>query len=387
MSQVARGWSAADVIHVCVCSLSLQSLGGVLPSLSINYFDSASFDPSALSKPVVYVMPSMSHSGLVTRSPAGRKAKQGVAGWWEEVVGFGSQFGVDLNKFRVVSSSPLGGPYGTTSPLSVNPLNGKPYRASFPLITPLDQARVHAFLLDHLGVKKVHAIVGASMGGMQVLQFAVHFPERYDRVIAICTTGQTSPSTQALRSVQRAAVRMDPHYANGDYADAPPPQNVGPRAGMGIARMFGTICYRSRAEFDARFSNRPLEQPVQTAAHTTPAYLFEVERYLHHQADTFTGRYDANCYLTLSQCMDLMDLASAAPITSPSATSVIAASASTSPVPPLSYEQACSFVPASKQLMLLPIASDALIPPAEMERLARSVESTGARETMSLIAQ
>ena len=321
-------------------------------------------------------MPSMSHSAFVTRSITERTAATKTkAGWWEDVVNESEQAGINLNKFRVISASPMGGPYGTTSPLSVNPLTGQQYRSSFPIITPLDQARVHAMLLDHLGIAKVHAIVGASMGGMQVLQFAVHYPARYDRVIAICTTGQTMPSTQALRSVQRAAVRMDPHFHDGNYADDATGQSGGPIAGMGIARMFGTICYRSRAEFDARFSNRMLthQQREQPSASTpsssssssasssspSPSPLFEVEKYLFHQASTFTGRYDANCYLTLSQCMDLMDLATPTPQQSGTNQSR------------LTYEQACQSIPASKQFLLLPIASDALIPAEEMERLGR----------------
>lgn len=365
--------------------LVFQSLGSTLPALSINYFDSLSFDPLAASKPCIYIMPSMSHSALVCRSPAHRASHSGPAGWWEEVVGFGDHFGINLDRFRVLSASPLGAPYGTTSPLSIDPRNGRQYRAQFPLITPLDQARVHAYLLDHLGIRRVHAIVGASMGGMQVLQFAVHFPQRYDRIIAIATTAQTSPSTQALRGVQRAAVRTDPFFADGNYADAPAGSagSVGPVAGMGVARMVGTICYRSREEFDARFDHRPIRHvdaviddastsPPPPPAATSPPHLFEVEQYLRHQAATFTGRYDANCYLTLSACMDLMDIGGTH-VTHPSQAEL--ASGAPSAVA-WSYEHACSAVPAEKQILLLPIASDALIPPAELERLARSERNT-----------
>lgn len=445
---IAPGTRVVEIPHPL-----LLSQGDVLPSFTINYFDSAFFDAQAHGKPIVYIMPSMSHSALVTRTTEQRRAaataddeekkhkkkkrphaeersrsvsKNGTAGdpqpkgWWEDIVGHGDHFGINLERFRVISASPLGGPYGTTSPLSLDPRTNRAYRASFPLITPLDQAHVHATLLDHLGIAKVHAVVGASMGGMQVLQFAVHYPSRYSRVIAICTTGQTSSSTQALRCVQRAAVRMDPAWQGGDYADGPTSSEgasaVGPIAGMSIARMFGTICYRSREEFDARFSNKLLKQtsrhameasahanhpaqataaspssPATAAAGATPPsstssvpdVLFDVERYLFHAASSFTGRYDANCYLTLSACMDLQDLAWEPPAIRPPFAEGASSSRARARTPhvghSLSYEHACALIPHEKQFLLLPIASDALIPPAEMERLASVLGSQGKR--------
>jgi homoserine O-acetyltransferase len=337
------------------------SLGGgsLAGPLRLNYFDSAWEDldgpEAACAKPVVLIMPSMSHSALVVRGEAERaKDQQNAAaagaaaasaaggtdgqaapappaprGWWEIIVGRGPSFGIDLAHFRVLAASPLGTPYGSTSPLTPDPSSstGRAYHASFPLITPLDQARLYAYLLDYLSIERVHAVVGSSMGGMQALQFARLYPERYERVAALCTTPRTSSSTQALRAVQRAAVRSDPDFCGGDYADAKcaegKPNNAGPVNGLAIARMFGTICYRSREEFDLRFDSRPKcdavnafsqrqqqqqQQPSSSRSPSSFPPLFDVESYLRHAASTFTGRYDANCYLTLSQCMDLMDL-------------------------------------------------------------------------------
>lgn len=470
--QRGREASASDIgaanIHPYTRTLKIDrnlklSLGGSLPSLTINYFDSAWFDEDKddggkhgdaqrQSKPIVYIMPSMSHSAFVTRPErfktkpkrmpnANRSRKSnststsakvnvtsttegqlhsGMAGWWEDVVGSGAQYGIDLRQFRVISASPLGAPYGTTSALSPDTrpnAEGRYYRARFPLITPLDQARVHAMLLDELGIDSVHAVVGASMGGMQCLQFAVHYPHRYDRLIAMCTTGQTSPSTQALRSVQRSAVRSDANYFEGEYADH---AADGPVAGMSIARMVGTICYRSREEFDKRFDQKPIRiglsseslenecaatrspptctsavsSSSDTAAHSTSSSpspstpgsmlyssscttapqscsipLFEVERYLAYQASTFTSRsrYDANCYLTLSHCMDLMNLA------------YETVNAVDGTKERTSYDAACATIPKDKQFLLLPCASDALIPPHEMERLASVLGGQGKR--------
>jgi len=313
--------------------------GGKLPKLDINY---AVYNHKATHLPVVYIMPSMSHSAHVLRdtSPEDLKEenKEGdntptPIGWWEEVVGYGSKFGIDLNKFRVISASPLGGPYGSSSPCSLNPETpGELYRSHFPQITPADQARAHATLLDYLGIHKVHAVVGASMGGMQALEFAAQFPDRYDRFVSICSTGRTSPSTVALRSIQRSVVESDPNYLDGYYLQ---PYN-GPFMGLGLARKIGTICYRSREEFDKRFEWAADEN-----------HSFEVERYLSHQASTFRERYDANSYLLLSRCMDLMDLGKGFS----------------------SYEEGVSRIPPDKQGMLLPIKQDALIPASEMIHL------------------
>lgn len=130
------------------------------------------------------------------------------------------------------------------------------------------------------------------MGGMQVLQYSCLYPDRWQRAVAIAATGRTSPSTVALRSVQRSAVMADPKYNNGHYS-----QGDGPTIGLGIARRIGTISYRSRQEFDHRFNWTPDKH-----------HRFEVEQYLDHAAQSFQTRYDANCYLLLSRCMDLMNL-------------------------------------------------------------------------------
>jgi len=189
--------------------------------------------------------------------------------------------------------------------------------------------------------------------------------------------------------VQRAAVRSDPHYAGGDYADYSSSGNAGPLHGMAIARMFGTICYRSREEFDLRFSHRPKHAGVQAhqthpaSASLTPVPallppLFDVESYLRHAASTFTGRYDANCYLTLSQCMDLMDMGQPEQV-SAAATGTAAKHAADEVLPSQSLEQACSVIPHNAQFLLLPVASDALIPAGELERLGSVLGAHGRR--------
>ena len=334
------------------------------PTLPLPYLDvdfSLVGNPAG---PTVFIFPSMSHSSHVTRplplrsSPA---SPSDPAGWWEAVVGWGPHYGVDLRVFNVLSASPLGAPFGSSSPLSPDP-SGRAYRASFPSITPLDQARCHEALLRHLtqgaGVGDMargtpfeswrprlplYAVVGSSMGGMAAIHFACHFPAACHRVVVICSTPLTSPSTQALRSTQRAAVRMDPAYAGGAYGTAPV-------AGMKLARMLGTICYRSREEFDERFS-----------PHVGEGGRFPVERYLDHVGWAFGGRYDANCYLLLSECMDRMDVGQRMGEGR------------------RSYEEAVRGVGRESEWLVLPVTEDALIPAEESDRWASALGGVGVR--------
>jgi len=287
----------------------------------------------------ILLCPSMSNS---VHAVDGIDPDDGVEhrGWWRKVVGHGPEFGIDLNKFQVIVGAPMGSPFGSTSPLT--PVDHtkdarKIFRASFPQITPRDQALHQKLLLDELGVEKVYAVVGGSMGGMQVLQYAANFPGTYERFAAIAATAQTSPGTVALRSVQRAAVRMDPDFADGNYE-----QN--PKKGMALARMFGTICYRSPKEFDERFDWYP------SFLEHNGAVSFEVERYLQHQGLKFTTKvnYDANCYLLLSQGMDMMDIGQNVG----------------------SFERGAGRIPENVEGMLLSYSTDRLTPAQDLERLA-----------------
>ena len=347
--------------------LDLQR-GGRLPEGTVQIRYAAFGDPS---KPVVLLCPSMSNTPFPVDVP-----EMGEAGWWNSVVGVGPEFGLQLDKFHVIVPSPLGSPFGSSSPLTPGPAEGgsgpsagspspSPSSSSssssssserqrwgpdFPAITPADMADAHALLLDDLGIKHVHAVVGGSMGGMQALQFAVRHPDRVNRCAAIASTGHTSPATVALRSVQRSAIRMDAAYAGGHFD--PDDVSTWPVEGMALARRFGTLCYRSRSEFDARFSwdappdidawdndaetRAEAEAEVQAEAGTGEGdekegdegmtntqtsrsstrnssgdhgrNKFDVERYLDHQAAKFEGAYDPNCYMTLSEAMDRMDL-------------------------------------------------------------------------------
>jgi homoserine O-acetyltransferase len=203
----------------------------------------------------------------------------------------------DTDRWHILCASLIGSPYGSTSPLSTNPRTGRPYGADFPPITPEDLTRGHKRLLDALGLRRVHAVIGASLGGMQVLQFAADYPDALDRFIAISTTAKTTPHTVALRRIGRQAIMLDPAFADGRYEPG-----QGPRSGLKLAREIGTILYRSRDEFNGRFRGDPV------GGFGPADKTFEVESYLAAHGERFAPKFDANCYLRLSKCMDLMDL-------------------------------------------------------------------------------
>ena len=278
-----------------LCSIRISegfplTLGGALPEVEIAYEQWG--DPEAAGDRTIVIMPALSASSHVAASD-----DDPTPGWWEEMVGPGRW--IDTDRWRVVVGAILGAPFGTTCPVSENPESGRPWGRDFPQITPADQARCHALLLDHLGLDRVHAVVGSSLGGMQALQFAAMYPERLGSLISISATGKTTPGTVALRRVGRCAILNDPDFAEGRYESG-----RGPFRGLAVARELGTICYRSRDEFNQRFDWDPNPEGPFTPHHLT----FEVETYLSHQGERFANIFDANSYLLLSRCMDLMDL-------------------------------------------------------------------------------
>ncbi|EGZ21355.1 hypothetical protein PHYSODRAFT_491903 [Phytophthora sojae] len=204
---------------------------------------------------------------------------------------------INTSYFRVISPCVLGSPYGATSPLTMNPLTGEKYKQGPDnTLTPADMARCHAKVLDDLGIDRVHAVIGASVGGIQALEFAAQFPGRVDRLVGLACTHHTSPGTVAFRRVQRRAILADPMCKDGNYMPGVPLE------GMKVARELGMTCYRSREEFDARFEWNPTgPMHFKTAA-------FDVESYMDYQANKFARVFDPNCYLLLSKAMDLTNL-------------------------------------------------------------------------------
>ncbi|KAF4039169.1 alpha/beta hydrolase fold [Phytophthora infestans] len=262
-------------------------LGGSLPEITIDWEQWG--DCSLPGDRTILVLPSFSHS-----SHAASNRDDPRPGWWENMIGPGKA--INTSYFRVICPSVLGSPFGATSPLTTNPLTGEKYKASFPQLTPADMARCHAKILDDLGIDSVHTVIGASMGGIQALEFAAQFPDRLDRLVGLACTHQTTPGTVAFRRVQRRAILADPEYKDGNYTPGVPLE------GMKVARELGMTCYRSREEFDARFDWNPTGRMHFMTA------TFEVESYMDYQANKFARLYDPNCYLLLSKAMDLANL-------------------------------------------------------------------------------
>jgi homoserine O-acetyltransferase len=220
-------------------------------------------------------------------------------GWWEDCIGSGKAF--DTDRYFVICSNVLGGCYGSTGPSSINPATGKAFGFGFPVITIGDMVSAQVQLIDHLGIDKLLAIVGGSMGGMQVLEWAAHHSNRVRAAIPLATTARHSPMLIAFSEVGRQAIYADPAWSGGDYYDA----EGGPDAGLALARMIGHITYLSDESMQQKFGRRLQAQERCGYEFKTE---FEVENYLRYNGHRFTRRFDANSYLYITKALDYFDL-------------------------------------------------------------------------------
>lgn len=220
-------------------------------------------------------------------------------GWWDDCIGPGKAF--DTNRFFVICSNVIGGCQGSTGPSSINPATGKPYGLSFPVITIGDMVRAQRHLIDHLGIDKLLAVAGGSMGGMQVLQWTVSYPERVRAALPLATTARHSPMLIAFSEVGRQAIYADPNWNHGDYYDGPRPN-----AGLAVARMIGHITYLSEESMHQKFGRRLQNRERFGYDFDTD---FAIEGYLRHKGTQFTNRFDANSYLYVTKALDYFDLA------------------------------------------------------------------------------
>ena len=243
----------------------------------------------------VLLFTGLSPSAHAASSPADPKP-----GWWESMIGDGRP--IDTQRYFVVCINALGSPFGSSSPASIDPRHGRPHGTAFPEIAVEDIARAGREALRTLGIERVAAVVGPSLGGMTVLAYCALFPGEVDSVVTISGAARANPFAIALRSLQREMVRSDPAWRGGSY-----PPGRGPRLGLRLARKLGTITYRSAHEWDQRFGRRRVPETAGIAGDFRPQ--FEVEAYLEHQAQRFADAFDANCYLYLSRAMDNFDLA------------------------------------------------------------------------------
>jgi homoserine O-acetyltransferase len=200
----------------------------------------------------------------------------------------------------VICSNFLGSCYGTTGPTSIDPGTGSPYGLSFPFFTIRDMVEVQRWLLDHLRIEKLLAVIGGSMGGMQALQWAISYPERVVGAIPIATTARMSAQGIALNEVGRQALLSDPKWLEGQYSEYDPPDR-----GLALARMIAHITYLSDQSMQRKFGRRFVDGNGRSFNFSRD---FQVESYLHHQGSKFVQRFDANTYLYISRAMDYFDL-------------------------------------------------------------------------------
>ena len=223
-------------------------------------------------------------------------------GWWEILVG--PRKPIDTNRHFVICSNVLGGCRGTTGPNFIAPATGRPYGADFPIVTVRDMVEVQRRLIDHLGIERLHAVVGGSLGGLQALSWAIDHPARVGASIVVAAAPRLSSQGIAFDVVGRNAIRHDPHFAGGQYYDGPAPE-----AGLALARMLAHITYLSDESMRAKFDPTRLQpRAIETGFEST----FSVGSYLAHQGERFVERFDANSYITLSTAMDLFDLGESA---------------------------------------------------------------------------
>ena len=230
---------------------------------------------------------------------AGRGYRLKHPGWWDTVIGPGKA--IDTNRFFVICSNCLGSCYGTTGPASVDPATDKPYGLSFPVVTVGDWVRVQAMLLDTLGIQRLHAVIGGSLGGQQALEWALAYPDRVGRSMVFAASPRLSTQGIAFNAVGRQAVISDPNFRNGDYYDHAPPNH-----GLGVARMMAHITYLSEEGMHAKFGRRLRDQ---TKVNSPLGGAFEVESYLDYQGKSFVERFDANSYLYITWAMNHYDAA------------------------------------------------------------------------------
>jgi homoserine O-acetyltransferase len=271
---------------------------------------------------VCHALSGDAHAAGFSKAPPGASTRDGFAaedrdgvvgrglGWWDGMIGPGKAF--DTDRFFVVATNLLGGCRGTTGPSSTDPATGKPYGSDFPVITVADMVRTERAFLDALGIARLAAVAGGSLGGMQALEWAILFPDQVDAVVAIASTHALHPQGVAWNAIARDAIMRDPAWQGGHYYGT----GRTPDAGMGVARMVGHVTYLSAPALTDKFGRRLQRREGASSRasaddihYTITEAEFEVESYLRHQADSFVRRFDANTYLYTSRALTYFDLA------------------------------------------------------------------------------
>jgi homoserine O-acetyltransferase len=268
-------------------------------------------------------------------------------GWWDLMVGPGKPF--DTEKYLIVCANVIGGCKGSTGPASVNPESGRPYGLDFPMVTIGDMCKAQKRLVDHLGIERLLAVAGGSMGGMMALDWAVRYPDNVASVLAIATSARMNAQGIAFNEVGRQAIMADPKWQGGNYYG----QSL-PGAGLAIARMIGHITYLSEEQMRAKFGRRLQDRDRFGYDFETE---FQVESYLRYQGSRFVERFDANSYLYITKAIDYFDLTNG----------------SRSLVEALERVQS--------EFLVISFSSDWLYPTAESKEIVRALHANGVPTT------
>ncbi|CAM2068828.1 homoserine O-acetyltransferase [Sulfidibacter corallicola] len=271
-------------------------LGGELGPIDVAYHTYGQLDESGTN--AILVCHAMTGDAYVAR-PTGASTDL-PEGWWESIIGPGRP--LDTNKYFVVCSNILGSCYGTTGPTSLNPRTGCPYGPEFPSITVRDMVRVQKALLDQLGVNRLALVIGGSLGGMQVLEWALLFPERVEAIAPIATVARHTDWAIALNEVARLAITSDPAFQAGAYREQP-------ERGLALARMMAMLSYRHYESYNSNFDRKPDRREKTFADPFGSNRDFAVESYLRYQGRKLVNRFDANSYIAISRAMDAHDIA------------------------------------------------------------------------------
>ncbi|EMA28988.1 homoserine O-acetyltransferase MetX [Haloarcula japonica] len=277
--------------------------GETIPDLEITYEAYGEFDGDN----AVLVCHALTGSAHVAGRDRVDSADQARA-WWDDIVGPGKA--IDTTEYYVVCANVPGSCYGSTGPKSENPETGEPYGTDFPPVTVTDWTEAQRALLDELGIPHLHAVVGGSVGGMNVLEWAKRHPDHVDRIVPIAAAARLDTQCLSLDAIARRAITTDPNWNQGHYygEDQDPPSD-----GLALARQLGHVMYLSKASMERRFGRRAAGRDAVRTFPTDAAGAFfpyrDVESYLDYNAEKFTERFDANSYLYLTRAMDNYDLA------------------------------------------------------------------------------
>jgi homoserine O-acetyltransferase len=348
------GWTSARTLRLVEADAPVElELGGTLGPVDVEYETYGTLSPRKDN--VVFIAHALTGDAHVAgwdkdTEKNGRTWRDRKPGWWDAVVGPGKA--VDTSRYFVICPNVLGSCYGTTGPASVDPHTGKPYGLHFPMVTVGDWAKLHARLLDALGIARIRAIIGGSIGGQQALEMALASPERVERVVVLAAAPRLSAQGVAFNAVARYCILNDPNFAGGDYYG----RDKGPDAGLAAARMLAHITYLSDEGMHEKFGRRLQRNGDQKAGF---GIEFAVESYLDYQGRAFVERFDANSYLYITRAMDYYDAAAA--------------------WGGGSLVEACRRVKASA--LVVSFDSDWLYPPADCRDLALALTRTGTRVT------